>query len=134
LGEDVALAFAEGSFSVLPGDRLIILLGQHTESGGAADVTPELCGLVPYSDSNLAFIGAGVAPKMNAFHRSSNMTRSIVRVSFPTRRMCLGRQAHTLHSQPLTAVSRAGQTTSLLALSARGRVANLGGGASNQLQ
>ena len=79
LGQEVALAFTEGSFSVLPGGRLIILLALRTESGGDADG----------------------------------------------------------HSQrtALTAVSRAGRSKSLIAPSARGvRVANLGGGASNQLQ
>ena len=47
--------------SAFPGGRLILLLGQRTESGGDADVTPELCGLVAYRESNLAIIRAGIA-------------------------------------------------------------------------
>ena len=107
---------------------MIILLGQRTESGGHADVTPELCGFLAYSECNLAIIRAGFAQdeRILPFIEYDPQYRPR-KFSDPSR--VPGRQVHALPSQ-----AKRRFCLRHLRGAELGRVANLGGGASNQLQ
>jgi hypothetical protein len=51
----------EGLGTIKPGDRLIIMFKWRAEENAISGFRPEECGIVPYTESNLAVVKQGVA-------------------------------------------------------------------------
>jgi hypothetical protein len=61
VGDPLALAPIDGLAKVRAGDRLIILFGWQSASSIVPKAEAEMCGVVPYTENNLAVVRAGAS-------------------------------------------------------------------------